>query len=49
MVVTDEIKLVIINYPEDKHEILEAINNPEDESQGKENDLFKISLYRERF
>ena len=35
MVVTDEIKLVIINYPEDKHEILEATNNPEDESQGK--------------
>ena len=49
MVVTDEIKLVIINYPEDKHEILEATNNPEDESQGKKkNDLFKISLYRER-
>ena len=35
MVVTDEIKLVIINYPEGKKETLEAINNPEDESQGK--------------
>ena len=35
MVVTDAIKLVIINYPDGKYENLEAINNPEDESQGK--------------
>ena len=48
MVVTDEIKLVIINYPEDKHEILEAINNPEDESQGKRKMIFSKYLYIER-
>ena len=48
MVVTDEIKLVIINYPEDKHEILEATNNPEDESQGKRKMTFSKYLYIER-
>ena len=48
MVVTDEIKLVIINYPEDKHEILEATNNPEDESQGKRKMVFSKYLYIER-
>ncbi len=48
MVVTDEIKLVIINYPEDKHEILEATNNPEDESQGKRKMIFSRYLYIER-
>ena len=48
MVVTDEIKLVIINYPEDKHEILEATNNPEDESQGKRKMIFSKYLYIER-
>ena len=48
MVVTDEIKLVIINYPEDKHEVLEATNNPEDESQGKRKMIFSKYLYIER-
>jgi len=48
MVVTDEIKLIIINYPEDKHEMLEAINNPEDESQGKREMVFSKHLYIER-
>ena len=48
MVVTDEIKLVIINYPENKHEILEATNNPEDESQGKRKMIFSKYLYIER-
>ena len=48
MVVTDEIKLVIINYPDDKHEILEATNNPEDESQGKRKMIFSKYLYIER-
>lgn len=48
MVVTDEIKLIIINYPEDKHEILEATNNPEDESQGKRKMIFSKYLYIER-
>ena len=48
MVVTDEIKLVIINYPEGKQEKLEAINNPEDESQGKRQMVFSKYLYIER-
>ena len=48
MVVTDEIKLVIINYPEGKQEKLEAINNPEDESQGKRQMFFSKYLYIER-
>ena len=48
MVVTDEIKLVIINYPEDKHEMLEAINNPEDKSQGIRKMVFSKHLYIER-
>ncbi len=48
MVVTDEIKLVIINYPEGKYEMLEAINNPEDESQGKREMVFSKNLYIER-
>ena len=48
MVVTDKIKLVIINYPEGKHEMLEAINNPEDESQGQREIVFSKHLYIER-
>tara|TARA_X000000950_G_scaffold42599_1_gene47374 strand:+ start:14910 stop:16424 length:1515 start_codon:yes stop_codon:yes gene_type:complete len=48
MVVTDEIKLVIINYPDGKQEKLEAINNPEDESQGKRQMVFSKYLYIER-
>ena len=48
MVVTDAIKLVIINYPDGKYEKLEAINNPEDESQGKREMIFSKHLYIER-
>ena len=48
MVVTDEIKLVITNYPEGEQEKLEAINNPEDESQGKRQMVFSKYLYIER-
>ena len=48
MVVTDAIKLVIINYPDGKYENLEAINNPEDESQGKREIIFSKHLYIER-
>tara|TARA_B100001057_G_scaffold491257_1_gene581106 strand:+ start:59 stop:1711 length:1653 start_codon:yes stop_codon:yes gene_type:complete len=48
MVVTDEIKLVITNYPEGKQEKLEAINNPEDESQGKRQMVFSKYLFIER-
>ena len=48
MVVTDAIKLVIINYPEGKNEMLEATNNPEDEHQGKRKIVFSKYLYIER-
>ena len=48
MVVTNEIKLVITNYPEGKQEKLEATNNPEDESQGKREIVFSKYLYIER-
>ena len=48
MVVTNEIKLVITNYPEGKQEKLEAINNPEDEAQGKREMVFSKYLYIER-
>ena len=48
MVVTNEIKLVITNYPEGKQEKLEATNNPEDESQGKREMVFSKHLYIER-
>ena len=48
MVVTNEIKLVITNYPEGKQEKLEATNNPEDETQGKREIVFSKYLYIER-
>ena len=48
MVVTNEIKLVITNYPEGEQEKLEATNNPEDESQGKREIIFSKYLYIER-
>ena len=48
MVVTNEIKLVIKNYPEGKQEKVEAINNPEDESQGTREMVFSKYLYIER-
>jgi glutaminyl-tRNA synthetase len=48
MVVTNEVKLVITNYPEGEQEKVEAINNPEDESQGKREMPFSKYLYIER-
>lgn len=46
--VLDPVKLVITNYPEDKVERLEAINNPEDESMGSHEIAFSRELYIER-
>lgn len=46
--VLDPVKLVITNYPEDKVEMLEAINNPEDESMGSHEIAFCRELYIER-
>lgn len=42
------LKLVIENYPEDKEEKFEAVNNPEDESAGKRHVPFSKILYIER-
>ena len=48
MGVLDPIKVVIENYPEDRIEQLEAINNPEDPSYGTRNVPFCRELYIER-
>lgn len=48
MSVLHPIHLVIDNYPEDKVEMLEALNNPEDESMGTREVPFSRILYIER-
>jgi glutaminyl-tRNA synthetase len=48
MGVLDPVKLVITNYPEGKTEMLDAINNPEDESMGSRQIPFSRELYIER-
>lgn len=48
MAVLDPIKLIIDNYPEEKTEELEAINNPEDKSAGSRMLPFSKTLYIER-
>lgn len=48
MGVTNPLKLVITNYPEDKTEELEVINNPEDESMGSRKVPFSRELYIEK-
>jgi glutaminyl-tRNA synthetase len=48
MVVTDPVKITISNYPEGKEELLEAINNPEDETMGTRMVPFSRELYIER-
>lgn len=46
--VIDPVKLVLTNYPEDQVEWMEAINNPEDESQGSRKVPFTRELFIER-
>ena len=46
--ILDPLKVVITNWPEDKTEIMQAINNPEDESAGKRDMPFTRELYIER-
>ena len=46
--VLDPIKLVITNYPEDKVEMLTAINNPENEADGTHEIAFSRELWIER-
>ena len=48
MAVLDPLKVIITNYPEDKVEDLEAINNPEDEAAGKRKIPFTKELFIER-
>lgn len=48
MAVLRPLKVVIVNYPEDKKEELEAINNPEDLSMGVRKVPFSRVLYIER-
>ncbi len=42
------LKLVITNYPDDKEEILSAVNNPGDESAGKRDLPFSNEIYIEQ-
>ncbi len=46
--VLDPIKVIITNYPEDKVEMLDTINNPEDESMGSRQIPFSREVYIER-
>lgn len=48
MAVLRPLKIVIINYPEDKTEELEAVNNPEDAAMGTRKAPFCRELYIER-
>jgi glutaminyl-tRNA synthetase len=48
MGVIDPLKVVIDNYPDDSSEELDAINNPEDDSQGKRKVPFSKVLYIEK-
>ncbi|MDP8216959.1 MAG: glutamine--tRNA ligase/YqeY domain fusion protein [Candidatus Kaelpia imicola] len=48
MAVLNPLKVVIENYPEDKIEELDAVNNPEDESMGVRKVSFSRILYIER-
>ena len=48
MAVLDPLKVVIENYPEDRVETLEGINNPEDSAAGTRSVPFSRELYVER-
>jgi len=48
MAVLDPIKIIITNYPEDRIEYLDAINNPEDAQSGKRKLAFSKELFIER-
>lgn len=48
MAVIDPLKVVLENYPEGKTELVEAINNPEDETAGSRMIPFSRELYIER-
>jgi glutaminyl-tRNA synthetase len=46
--VIDPVKLIITNYPKEKVEMMEAINNPEDETMGSHEIAFTRELYIEK-
>lgn len=46
--VLDPVKLVITNYPDNKTEEMDAINNPEDETAGSHKIIFSKNLWIER-
>ena len=48
MAVLNPVKLIIDNYPEGKEELLQAINNPEDETAGHRQIPFERELWIER-
>ena len=48
MVVLNPVKIVITNFPEDKIEYLDAINNPEDEKAGTRKVPFTREIYIEK-
>ena len=48
MAVLHPLKVVIVNYPEDQTEELEAVNNPEDSEAGTRRVPFSRELYIER-
>jgi glutaminyl-tRNA synthetase len=48
MAVLNPLKLIITNYPEDKSEDMDTINNPEDETMGSRTIPFSREIYIER-
>jgi glutaminyl-tRNA synthetase len=48
MAVLDPVKVILTNYPEDKEEDLEAVNNPEDPAAGNRMISFCREIYIER-
>lgn len=48
MTVLNPVKLIIDNYSENESELLEAVNNPEDETYGKRQISFSNTLYIEQ-
>ncbi len=48
MAVLNPLKLIITNYPEDRTEEMETINNPEDESMGSRTIPFSREIYIEK-
>ncbi|MDH5381168.1 MAG: glutamine--tRNA ligase/YqeY domain fusion protein, partial [Cyclobacteriaceae bacterium] len=46
--VLDPVKLIIINYPENEEEWLDAVNNPEDESAGSRSIPFSREIWIDR-